>query len=255
MRHLFALLTFIGMISWGFCFTPVHGQETQEEETSIAATAKSESESDSDSPLKKEFLLTDRPLEIWTFIDDYRIIPGKTLHLTVQVLWMLGITVDLESLANVDLSPFVIEGIIISERQIFDNMHDFAVVTYALSLPPNIKEGIYSIPSFKLSYINTVDSTEGAASSAPIAVKKTPILVEGKIDQDVICIGDRIHYTLTIRYENDIKLLWDTLDKIQFPPFEVLTKESSTQTEGGLTKTVIDYTLAIYELGGKERNP
>ncbi|GJQ48459.1 MAG: hypothetical protein H3C64_01745 [Candidatus Kuenenia stuttgartiensis] len=255
MRHLFALFTFIGMFSWGYCFTPVHGQETQENETSIAATAKSESESESESALKKEFLLTDRPLEIWTFIDDYRIIPGKTLHLTVQVLWMLGITVDLESLANVDLSPFVIEGIIISERQIFDNMHDFAVVTYALSLPPNIKEGIYSIPSFKLSYINTVDSKEGAASSAPIAVKRTPILVEGKIDKDVICIGDRIHYTLTIRYENDIKLLWDTMDKIQFPPFEVLKKESSTQTEGELTKTVIDYTLAIYELGGKERNP
>src|SRR4030066_1315105 len=119
MRHLFALLTFIGMFSWGYCFTPVHGQETQENEPSIAATA------DSDSPLKKEFLLTDRPLEIWTFIDDYRIIPGKTLHLTVQVLWTLGITVNLEGLANVDLSPFVIGGIIISERQIFDNMHDF----------------------------------------------------------------------------------------------------------------------------------
>ncbi|MBM4056122.1 MAG: hypothetical protein FJ264_15935 [Planctomycetes bacterium] len=247
MKHFLSLLLFSSMFFGGYCFTGVYCQETQKNEEPAAAESESE--------LKKELLLTDKSLEIWTFIDDYRIIPGKTLHLTVQVLWKLGMTVDLQSLANIDLSPFVIEGIIIGERQIFDNIHDFAVITYALSLPPESKEGIYSIPSFTLSYTNTIDSTEGTASSAPIAVKKVPILVEGKIDKDVICIGDRIHYTLTIRHEKDIKLLWDNLNKMQFPPFEVLKTEATTQTDGEITKTVINYTLAMYELGEKKRNP
>ncbi|MBM2834249.1 MAG: hypothetical protein HW406_1410 [Candidatus Brocadiaceae bacterium] len=69
----------------------------------------------------QEFVLTDKPLEIWTFIDDYRVITGKTLHLTVQVLWKLGITVNLEGVDKIDLSPFRIEGVTIGERQIFDN--------------------------------------------------------------------------------------------------------------------------------------
>ncbi|MCF6148482.1 MAG: protein BatD [Candidatus Kuenenia sp.] len=255
MRYFLTLLLFISVVSGGHFFTIACAQETQQYEETNISESETEIESETESELKKELLLTDRPLEIWTFIDDYRIITGKTLHLTVQVLWKLGITVNLENLANVDLSPFVIEGIIIGERQIFDNVHDFAVITYALSLPSDIKEGIYSIPSFNLPYINTIDSTEGAVSSAPIAVKKVPVLVEGKIDKDVICIGDRITYTLTIRHETNIKLVWDNLDKMQFPPFEVLDKKATTQTDAKITTMVIDYTLAMYELGGKKRNP
>src|SRR3989304_4223150 len=170
------------------------------------------------------FVLTDKPLEIWTFIDDYRVITGKTLHLTVQVLWKLGITVNLEGADKIDLSPFRIEGVTIGERQIFDNEHDYIVITYTLSLPSSVGEGIYSIPSFTLSYRNEVDKTEGKAASSPVAIKKVPILVEGKVDKDVITIGDRINYALTIRHEKNVRIIWESLGQVNFSPLPILKK-------------------------------
>ena len=48
---------------------------------------------------EQEIAPADKRLEIWIFIDDdYRVITARTLHLTVQVLWKLGITVNLEGL-------------------------------------------------------------------------------------------------------------------------------------------------------------
>ncbi|MCF6156630.1 MAG: hypothetical protein E3K36_15660 [Candidatus Brocadia sp.] len=204
---------------------------------------------------EQEPVLTDKPLEIWTFIDDYRIITGKTLHLTVQVLWKLGVTVNLESVDKIDLSPFKVEGVIIGERQIFDNEHDYLIITYALSLPSDMKDGIYSIPSLSLSYRNEVDKSEGMAASSPVAVKKVPILVEGKVDKDVITIGDRVNYALTIRHEKNVKLLWETIEKLNFSPFEVLKTEREQFTEGNIEKIVLNYTLSLYELGGKKKTP
>ena len=200
-------------------------------------------------------VLTDKPLEIWTFIDDYRIITGKTLHLTVQLIWKLGITVNLEGVDKINLNPFRVEGVTIGERQIFDNEHDYQVITYALSLPSDTKEGIYSVPSFSLLYRNEVDQTEGKATSSPVAIKKVPILVEGKIDKDVITIGDRINYALTIRHEKDVKLLWENIEKLNFSPFEVLKRDVEKQTEGNIEKVVITYILSLYELGGKKKTP
>ena len=87
-------------------------------------------------------VLTDKPLEIWTFIDEYRVITGKTIHLTVQLIWKLGITMNLEGIDKINLLPFRIEGVTIGERQIFDNEHDYLVITYTLTLPSTIKDGI-----------------------------------------------------------------------------------------------------------------
>ncbi|UJS15919.1 MAG: hypothetical protein L3J17_08295 [Candidatus Jettenia sp.] len=200
-------------------------------------------------------VLTDKPVEIWTFIDDYRIITGKILHVTVQIVWKLGITVNLEDLDKIDLHPFKIEGVTTGERQIFDNDHDYIVITYTLSLPSDAKDGIYSIPSFSLSYKNEVDKTEGMSSSSPIAIQKTPILVGGKIDKDVITLGDRINYTLTIRHEKNVKLLWENIEKLNFSPFEILKRDIEKQTEGNIEKILINYTLSLYELGGKKKTP
>jgi len=199
--------------------------------------------------------LTGQPLEIWTFIDDYRLITGKMLHLTVQVMWKLGITVNLEDVGKIDLSPFKIEGVTIGERQIFDNEHDYIVITYTLSLPSSVKEGICHIPSLSLSYRNEVDKTEGKAISSPVAIKKVPILVEGKVDRDVITLGDHINYALTIRHEKNIKLLWESIEKLKFSPFEVLKKDIEKQKEGNIEKILINYTLSLYELGGKKKTP
>lgn len=230
---------FIGAIFWINGFHLLHAQEqTQTQEQNDA---------------ENEFALADQPLEIWTFIDDHRVITGRTLHLTVQVMWKLGITVNLEGVDKIDFSPFRTEGITVGDRQIFDNEHDYVVITYALSLPSDIKDGIYSIPAFTLSYRNEVDKTEGSAVSSPIAIKKVPIFIEGKVDKDVITIGDRINYTLTIRHEKNVRLLWESIEKLNFSPFEVLTKDIEQQTEGNVEKIVINHTLSLYDSGGKKK--
>lgn len=221
----------------------------------IRAYAQEQSQMQGQAEEEAAFALTDQPLEIWTFIDDYRLITGRTLHLTVQVMWKLGVTVNLEGMDKIDFSPFTTENVTIGERQIFDNEHDYAVVTYALSLPSDTKPGIYSIPSFSLSYRNEVEKMEGMANSAPVAIKKVPAHVEGKVDRDVIAIGDRITYTLTIRYENKVKLLWESIEKLNFSPFEVLQRDIKKSTEGTTEKVVINYMLSLYELSGKKKTP
>jgi len=240
MKNIFISI-FIIAIFLGTTFTHLSAQEqpqTQEQTEEI-----------------QEFALTDKPLEIWTFIDDYRIITGKILHLTVQVMWKLGVTVNLEGVDKIDFSPFKIEGVTMGERQIFDNDHDYIVITYMLSLSPTLKEGIYSIPSFSLSYRNEVDKTEGKATSSPVAIKKVPIIVEGKVDKDVVTIGEHINYALTIRHEKHVKLLWENIEKLNFSPFEILKRDVEKQTEGNIEKILINYTLSLYELGGKKKTP
>ncbi len=222
---------------------------------SIHVNAQEQPQTQEQAEEAQEFVLTDKPLEIWTFIDDYRVITSKTLHLTVQVLWKLGITVNLEGVDKIDLSPFKIEGVTIGERQIFDNEHDYIVITYTLSLPSGVGEGIYSIPSFTLSYRNEVDKTEGKAASSPVAIKKVPILVEGKVDKDVITIGDRINYALTIRHEKNLRVIWENIEKLNFSPLDILKKDIEKRTEGNIEKILINYTLSLYELGGKKKTP
>ncbi len=222
---------------------------------SIHVNAQEQSQTQEQTEGEQEFDLTDKPLEIWTFIDDYRVITGKTLHLTVQVMWKLGITVNLEGVDKIDLSPCKIEGVTVGERQIFDNEHDYIVITYTLSLPSSVGEGVYSIPSFTLSYRNEVDKTEGKSTSSPVAIKKVPILVEGKVDKDVITIGDRINYALTIRHEKNVRLVWENIEKLNFSPFDILKRDIEKQIEGNIEKILINYTLSLYEIGGKKKTP
>lgn len=222
---------------------------------SIHVNAQEQPQTQEQAEGEQEFVLTDKPLEIWTFIDDYRVITGKTLHLTVQVLWKLGITVNLEGVDKIDLSPCKIEGVAIGERQIFDNEHDYIVITYTLSLPSGVGEGIYSIPSFTLPYRNEVDKSEGKSTSSPVAIKKVPILVEGKVDRDVITIGDRINYALIIRHEKNVRVIWENIEKLNFSPLDILKKDIEKTTEGNIEKIVINYTLSLYELGGKKKTP
>jgi ribosomal protein S13 len=197
--------------------------------------------------------ITDQPLEIWTFVNNHRVLTGKTLHLTVQVMWKLGITVHLENIDKINLHPFKVEGFTMGERQIFDNDHDYVVITYALTLPPDIRENVYSIPSFTLSYKNEIDQTEGTAASSPIAIKKVPLLVEGQVDKDIVTLGDLINYTLTIRHEKNVKILWDTIEKLNFSPFDVLKRTIEKNTEGNIEVVSVHYVLSLYELGEKKK--
>lgn len=246
MRYAFISL-FVSAIILGSSFAFLNAQEQPQTQEQTGQTEQAEGE--------QEFALTDKSLEIWTFIDDYRVITGKTLHLTVQLIWKLGITVNVEGIDKLNFHPFRVEGVTIGERQIFDNEHDYMVITYTLSLPSDMNDGVYSVPSFSLSYTNEVDKTEGKTASSPVAIKKVPIMVEGKVDRDVVTIGDRINYALTIRHEKKVKLLWETIDKLNFSPFEVLERDIEKQTEGNIEKTLINYTLSLYEMGGKKKTP
>ena len=247
MKYVFVTSLFIISILSGIHPAYLNAQEqyqTQEQQTTGEETEGGQ-----------ELVLTEKPLEIWTFIDDYRLITGKTLHLTVQVMWKLGVTVNLEDVDKIDLSPFRIESATIGERQIFDNEHDYLVITYTLTLPASVKEGLHSIPSFSLSYTNEIDKSEGKATSSPIVIKKVPMLVDGKVDKDVITIGDRINYTLTIRHEKNVNLIWESIEKLNFSPFEILKRDMEKETEGNIEKVMINYTLSLFELVGKKKTP
>src|SRR3989338_5142447 len=96
---------------------------------------------------------TERPVEIWVYPSTQMLVTDKTLLLTVQVIWRLGINVALEDLEKTDMSPFKVEKVTVGERQIFENERDFRIVQYLLSLPEGAKEGEYIVPSFAISYV------------------------------------------------------------------------------------------------------
>jgi hypothetical protein len=205
-------------------------------------------------PQAPEIPTTDNPLEVWVYLDNPRIISGKMITLTVQVVWKLGVKVELDALAGIDLSPFEIEQITIGERLVFDNTKDFMVTQYLLSLPDGLKHGEYVIPAFSVPYFNEIDKMAGAASSYPITVRKVPILAKARLDRDIFDIGDRIKYTLTILNEKNVSVLFENLERFNFEPFEVLdTKVHKKTTTGRLESTVIEYSLAIYEIGTEKQ--
>ncbi len=194
-----------------------------------------------------------KPIEIWTFPSAHRLITGKALILTVQVIWRLGINVQLDDLAGVDLSPFIVDHVSIGERQIFDNERDFRVVQYILSLPEDSKEGKYTVPSFGIPFVDEVEQKEGLATSSPISVKKVPVVITGNVDRDVIDIGDVIHYNITILHEEDTEILLKNLKEVDFKPFVLLHSTFQHGKASRLRKLTIDYYLSIYEMGGPKR--
>lgn len=196
---------------------------------------------------------TEKPIEIWTFPSTHRLVTGKALILTVQIIWRLGVNVHLDDLANVDLSPFIVDRVTIGERQIFDNERDFRVVQYILSLPDDAKEGEYTIPSFAISFVDEVEQREGLTTSSPLSIKKVPLVVTGGVDRDVIEIGDVIRYSLNILYEKDTEVLLKNLEEANFEPFTILHTSFSHEETPKIKKLKVDYYLAIYEMGGKDR--
>lgn len=194
-----------------------------------------------------------KPIEIWIFPGTHRLVTGKALILTVQVIWRLGINVHFEDLMDVDLSPFKVDNVTVGERQIFDNERDFRVIQYILSLPEDAKEGKYTVPSFGVSFVDEVAQMEGLATSTPVTVKKVPLTIIGKVDKDVIQIGDIIRYHLTILYEKDTEILLKNLQEVSFEPFVLLHSSFQHEETPQIKKLKLDYYLSIYEMGGEKR--
>jgi len=193
-------------------------------------------------------------VELWLFVDDYRFVTGKMIHLTLQMVWKLGVSVNVEEFKTVDLSPFRIENVTVGERQIFNNDSDFCIITYILSLPDDAEVGVYTVPSFSISYNDEANKTSGHAQTSTMALKKVPILVETELDRDVINIGDRLKYTLAIWHEKYVQILEENMRQLNLSPFQIIDFRINEEAEGKLRKTTIEYDLSIYELPDKSEN-
>lgn len=191
------------------------------------------------------------PVELWTYISDYRFISGKMINLTVQMLWKLGINVNTKEFETVDLSPFKIEKVTIGERQIFNNDRDYQLITYSLSLPDQEKEGEYTIPAFSISYKDEVNQINDQAQTSPIPLRKVPIILEADVDKDFVNLGDRMNYKITIWHERYVEILKDNMKTFKFSPFQVINYEFKEETEGRLKKLTANYEISIYDLAEK----
>ncbi len=196
----------------------------------------------------------DAAAELWLFVEDYRFVTGKMIHLTLQLIWKLGVSVDVEEFNTVDLSPFRIEKVTVGERQIFNNDSDFSVITYILSLPDDGDMGIYTVPEFLISYTDEANKRSGQVRTSSMALKKVPILVETELDRDVIVIGDILKYTITIWHEKYIQVLEENMKQLNLSPFDLRGFRIKEEAEGKLRKTTIEYDLSIYDLPDKSEN-
>jgi len=196
----------------------------------------------------------DAAVELWLFVENYRFVTGKMIHLTLQLIWKLGVSVDVEEFKTADLSPFRIENVTVGERQIFNNDSDFSVITYILSLPDDADMGIYTVPAFFISYTDEANKSSGRVQTSSVALKKVPILVETELDRDVINIGDTLKYRLTIWHEKYVQILEENMEQLNLSPFDLRGFRINEEAEGKLRKTTIEYELSIYELPDKSEN-
>ncbi|MCP4265048.1 MAG: protein BatD [Candidatus Brocadiaceae bacterium] len=211
---------------------------------------------DSVSPRDTDTLIPEmsEAVELWLFVEDYRFVTGKMIHLTLQMVWKLGVSVNVEEFKEVDLSPFKIEKVTVGERQIFNNDSDFCVITYILSLPDDKEMGVYTAPAFSIHYKDEVNKTSGQAQTSSMALKKVPILVETELDRDVVDIGDSLKYKLTIWHEKYVRILDENMEQFNLNPFKVVDFRINEEVEGRLNKTTVEYGISIYELPDQSEN-
>ena len=238
------LCAFVSLVSFGTCMAQQSGYGGEQEY------------GDSVQPRDIDTLIPemDAPAELWLFVEDYRFVTGKMIHLTLQLIWKLGVSVDVEEFNTVDLSPFKIEKVTVGERQIFNNDSDFSVITYILSLPDDAEMGIYTVPAFLISYTDEVNKSSGQVQTSTMALKKVPILVETELDRDVIVIGDTLKYTLTIWHEKYVQILEENMQQLNLRPFGLRDFRIDEEAEGKLKKTTIEYELSIYDFPDKDEN-
>src|SRR3990172_3211608 len=60
---------------------------------------------------------------------------------------------------------------------------------------------------------------------------------------------------LIIPLLSDMKRIWESIEKLNFSPFEMLKRDIEKQTEGNIEKVMINYTLSLFELVGKKKTP
>ena len=159
---IFILCLLVTAASYNICNAQESGYKQSDQDASSAST----DNFDGEIPEINE------PVELWMFIENYRCVTGQMIQLTLQMMWQLGVSVDIDGFKQANLSPFVVEKMSIGERQIFNNDCDYRIITYLLSLPDEAEEGIYTIPPFFVSYRDEANKTDGKAKTAPFTLKK-----------------------------------------------------------------------------------
>jgi hypothetical protein len=87
-----------------------------------------------------------------------------------------------------------------------------------------------------------------------MALKKVPIMVETELDRDVVDIGDRLKYKLTIWHEKYVHILKENMEGLNLNPFKLINFGVNEEIEGRLRKTTVEYELSIYELPDQSEN-
>lgn len=229
------------------------------------------------------------PLEIKTKVDRTKFIGNQNIVFRAEIIFRQEVNPFWEKLKEIDLSPFRIERITVSERKIYESdkelTRDAREVVFLLSLPASSENKIYSIPSFSLkySYFKREKEVIGSVKTKTVKVKKVPILITASIDKDVLVIGEPNVLRLTIWREKTVKILnyelkdnpdisdiekegfrrWlkslevreqkiSDLQKPEFPNFKILEKSFRTENQGPVIKETFEYRFAFYELPGKE---
>ena len=116
------------------------------------------------------------------------------------------------------------------------------------------KMGVYTVPAFSIPYKDEVNKTSGQVQTSSMALKKVSILVETELDRDVVDIGDRLKYKLTIWHEKYVRVLDENMEQFNLNPFKVVDFRINEEIEGRLKKTTVEYEISIYELPDQSEN-
>lgn len=189
----------------------------------------SDGESEAEGEPAKEKTILVFPLagtQCW--IANPQFVSGQGVSFGVAVISFINVKElqesSLKDLAKVDLTPFKIEKVTLEEKKPLDDMRDYQIIQFFLSLDDNLALGKYTIPSFKIPYSYTiiVDEEEKEIQGVvvaelkdedgkPIYVEKVPLLVKSEVDKKAIVIGDKIHLPFTFLGEETQKIYFGNL--------------------------------------------
>lgn len=154
-----------------------------------------------------------QPFEIFAQVDSRMFVGDQSLVLKVAIVYSRQLSPFWEALKELNLSPFKIEKMSLSEAKPFDvdktMARDFREARFFLFLPPGSSNGEYEIPSFSLeySYFENRQELTGSALSQRILVEKVPILAHFSVEKDVMLVGETNVLKLTIIRQPEVKVL------------------------------------------------
>ena len=249
----------------------------------------------SDGELENEDKITDHTTimifpaasaEVW--VENPEFVSGQKVILNTAFISYINVKeiddASVKDLAKIDFSPFRFEKVILGRKEPLDEMQDFRVVTFLLSLSDDSAPGKYTIPSFEIPYSFTISVgiqekvMQESTATRPIEIEKLPLLATSKVDRKAMVIGDRVHLTVSILAEKGLRVYLGNLpegtsveeirhpdleltrkvapeviqeelvEKLTFAPFRLLDAHFKKEDFGPVDSLVCDLTLGFYGL-------